>query len=104
MPEALEAVFPATTLQTHIVHLIRSSLTYANWKTATLSSENEIFQTFPRYVFLKPCNKQSFSVLSVSGGAIFYSAHIPTSNFLAYMYNPSACPLSGDARLYSGCV
>ena len=30
--EALEAVFPATTLQTCIVHLIRNSLDYANWK------------------------------------------------------------------------
>src|SRR3989338_1673139 len=32
MGEALEAVFPATTLQTCIVHLIRNSLDYANWK------------------------------------------------------------------------
>ena len=32
MPEALEAVYPATTLQTCIVHLIRNSLAYASWK------------------------------------------------------------------------
>lgn len=32
MPEAMAAVFPATTLQTCIVHLIRSSLDYATWK------------------------------------------------------------------------
>jgi transposase-like protein len=32
MPEALAAVFPATTLQTCIVHLIRNSLDYACWK------------------------------------------------------------------------
>ena len=32
LPEALEAVFPATTLQTCIVHLIRSSLDYASWR------------------------------------------------------------------------
>ena len=32
MPEALRAVFPATTLQTCIVHLIRNSLDYASWK------------------------------------------------------------------------
>ena len=32
MPEALSAVFPATTLQTCIVHLIRTSLDYASWK------------------------------------------------------------------------
>jgi len=32
MPEALDTVFPATTLQTCIVHLIRNSLAYANWK------------------------------------------------------------------------
>ena len=32
MPEALGAVYPATTLQTCIVHLIRNSLDYASWK------------------------------------------------------------------------
>ena len=32
MAEALAAVFPATTLQTCIVHLLRSSLDFANWK------------------------------------------------------------------------
>jgi transposase-like protein len=32
MSQALAAVFPATTLQTCIVHLIRNSLDYANWK------------------------------------------------------------------------
>ena len=32
MPEALGAVFPDTTLQTCIVHLMRSSLDYASWK------------------------------------------------------------------------
>jgi transposase-like protein len=32
MPEALAAVFSATTLQTCIVHLIRNSLDYASWK------------------------------------------------------------------------
>jgi putative transposase len=32
MPGALEAVFPRTTLQTCIVHLIRNSLDYASWK------------------------------------------------------------------------
>lgn len=32
MPEALTTVFPATTLQTCIVHLIRNSLDYASWK------------------------------------------------------------------------
>ncbi len=32
MPEALGAVFPKTTLQTCIVHLIRNSLDFASWK------------------------------------------------------------------------
>src|ERR1700723_4396133 len=32
MPQALSTVFPATTLQTCIVHLIRNSLDYATWK------------------------------------------------------------------------
>lgn len=30
--EALAAVFPATTLQTGIVHLIHNSLDFASWK------------------------------------------------------------------------
>ena len=36
MAEALGAVFPATTLQTCIVHLIRNSLDYASWKDRKL--------------------------------------------------------------------
>jgi transposase-like protein len=32
MPEALAAIYPRTTLQTCIVHLIRNSLDYASWK------------------------------------------------------------------------
>ena len=32
MPEALAAIYPETTLQTCIVHLIRQSLDFANWK------------------------------------------------------------------------
>jgi putative transposase len=32
MSEALAAIFPATTLQTCIVHLIRHSLAFGNWK------------------------------------------------------------------------
>jgi putative transposase len=32
MAEALAVVYPATTLQTCLVHLIRNSLDYANWK------------------------------------------------------------------------
>ncbi|HEU4804595.1 MAG TPA: IS256 family transposase [Nitrobacter sp.] len=32
MPEALAAVYPQTTLQTCLVHLIRHSLDFANWK------------------------------------------------------------------------
>jgi transposase-like protein len=32
MPQALETVFPATTLQTCIVHLIRNSVGYAGWQ------------------------------------------------------------------------
>lgn len=35
MSEALGAVFPATTLQTCIVHLLRHSLEFANWKQRT---------------------------------------------------------------------
>src|SRR5436305_3806909 len=36
MSEALAAVFPATTLQTCIVHLLRHSLDFVNWKERKL--------------------------------------------------------------------
>lgn len=36
MSEALAATYPETTLQTCIVHLIRNSLDYANWKERRL--------------------------------------------------------------------
>jgi len=36
MPEALEAAYPHTTLQTCIVHLIRHSLEYASWRDRKL--------------------------------------------------------------------
>jgi transposase-like protein len=36
MPQALEVVFPATTLQTCIVHLIRNSLDFVGWKDRKL--------------------------------------------------------------------
>ncbi len=36
MAEALAAVYPATTLQTCIVHLIRNSLDYASWRDRRL--------------------------------------------------------------------
>ncbi|AEF88852.1 transposase mutator type [Delftia sp. Cs1-4] len=39
MAEALGAVFPATTLQTCIVHLIRNSLDYASWKDRKLLAQ-----------------------------------------------------------------
>lgn len=35
MSEALAAIYPATTLQTCIVHLLRNSLEFANWKERT---------------------------------------------------------------------
>jgi transposase-like protein len=31
-PEAIEAIFPSTLVQTCIVHLIRASLAYVSWK------------------------------------------------------------------------
>jgi transposase-like protein len=49
MPEALGAVFPDTTLQTCIVHLIRNSLDYASWKDrkTLAASELNTFATSP---------------------------------------------------------
>jgi len=35
-PEAIQATFPRTTVQTCIVHLIRNSLTFASWKERKL--------------------------------------------------------------------
>ncbi len=48
MREALGAVFPATTLQTCIVHLIRHSLAYANWrKRKPLAAALKLVYTAP---------------------------------------------------------
>jgi putative transposase len=50
MPAALEAVYPRTTLQTCIVHLIRNSLDYASWKDRkplAAFEEGEWGQKFP---------------------------------------------------------
>jgi putative transposase len=48
MSEALGAVFPATTLQTCIVHLIRNSLDYASWKDRrALAKELKVIYTAP---------------------------------------------------------
>jgi putative transposase len=43
MSEALAAVFPATTLQTCIVHLIRHSLDFANWKERRMLALRPIY-------------------------------------------------------------
>lgn len=49
MAEALGAVFPATTLQTCIVHLIRNSLDFANWKDRRgLAAALKAIYTAPR--------------------------------------------------------
>jgi putative transposase len=45
--EALGAVFPATTLQTCIVHLIRNSLDYASWKDRKLLAAASAVYTAP---------------------------------------------------------
>ncbi len=49
MGEALAVVYPATTLQTCIVHLIRNSLDYASWKDRkALSAAIKPIYTAPR--------------------------------------------------------
>ena len=48
MSEALAAVFPATTLQTCLVHLIRHSLDFANWK------ERKLMATALRTIYTAP--------------------------------------------------
>jgi transposase-like protein len=48
MGEALAAVFPATTLQTCIVHLIRHSLDFGNWK------ERKLLATALRPIYTAP--------------------------------------------------
>lgn len=46
MSEALSAVYPQSTLQTCIVHLIRNSLDYANWKERrSLAAELKVIYT-----------------------------------------------------------
>jgi len=49
MPEVLASVFPATKLQTCIVHLIRNSLDYASWKERKVLAA-AIKPTFPAHL------------------------------------------------------
>jgi putative transposase len=48
MPQALGAVFPATTLQTCVIHLIRNSLELVNWK------ERKAFALALRAIYTAP--------------------------------------------------
>jgi putative transposase len=49
LSEALAAVYPATTLQTCIVHLLRQSLDFANWKERKpMAAALEAFAAGPR--------------------------------------------------------
>jgi putative transposase len=57
MPEALAAVFPATTLQTCIVHLIRNSLDYARWK------DRKALATAIRPIYTAPSAEAALSEL-----------------------------------------
>jgi len=57
MPEALAAVFPATTLQTCIVHLIRNSLDYASWK------ERKVLATAIKPIYTAPSAEAAASEL-----------------------------------------
>jgi putative transposase len=50
MSEALGAVFPATTLQTCIVHLLRNSLDFANWK-----QRKPLAVALPRHLHRRQC-------------------------------------------------
>ena len=57
MSEALAAVFPATTLQTCLVHLIRHSLDFANWK------ERKLMATALRTIYTAPTAEAASAAL-----------------------------------------
>ena len=57
MSEALAAIFPATTLQTCIVHLIRNSLDFANWK------ERKPLATALRAIYTAPSTEAAGAAL-----------------------------------------
>ena len=57
MSEALAAVYPATTLQTCIVHLIRHSLDFANWK------ERKLMATALRPIYTAPSAEAASAAL-----------------------------------------
>jgi len=59
MPAALKAVFPRTTLQTCIVHLIRNSLDYASWK------DRKTLAAAPRPIFAAAGAEAALAALDV---------------------------------------
>jgi transposase-like protein len=58
MSEALAAIYPATTLQTCIVHLLRHSLDFANWKERKPLAA-ACGQSIPRRVLTRPRRRLS---------------------------------------------
>lgn len=59
MSEALAAVFPATNLQTCIVHLIRNSLDYAGW------TDRKLLAAAIRPIYTAPSAEAALAKLEV---------------------------------------
>ena len=75
MSEALGAVFPATTLQTCIVHLIRNSLAFGTWKERKPIAA-AFDQSIPRPM-LKPGLPRSTRLSGVRGASSFQPSWPP---------------------------
>jgi transposase-like protein len=69
LPEAFEAVLPATTLQTCIVHLIRNSLDFASWRTAKAWQRRSSRSTPPPAP--KPLRRRWRPLRPAPGGSAF---------------------------------
>jgi putative transposase len=69
MEEALAAVFPATTLQTCIVHLLRQSLDFANWCRAS-RSRWRCARSIRRPAPISPSPPSTHSSAGIGGSAV----------------------------------
>ena len=65
MSEALAAVYPATTLQTCLVHLIRHSLDFATWKV-----RKDLAAAAPHHLHRTGCRPRGRGARPVRGGAV----------------------------------
>ena len=88
-PEAITSVFPQTTVQTCIVHLIRNSLAFVSWRTARRSCPRSRRSTAPRPPTWRSCGSRNSKPNGANALAPHHDARIHRSVLV--------CLIGGDS-------